>query len=238
MTVHARDYKWELYDLGRDYGQADNLAQKNPAKLAELRRDFDVAAEKNDVDPIRADVFGRMFAGKRPTIMTDPDSATYYPGPTRYTSGMFPNLPGHSWTATASIEVPPGGGDGTLVSQGGWPMGWGLFVIGGKPVFAYRSSDHDPEVRVTGDALSPGTHRIVARFAADPAPAAGGTATLVVDGKTAGSAPVARQWRFMPLSAAVGQEGDDTILPQHQPPFAYPGTIDQVRIDLVRPSKP
>src|SRR5690606_26195926 len=31
----ADDYHWELYDLRKDYSQADNLAAANPTKLAE-----------------------------------------------------------------------------------------------------------------------------------------------------------------------------------------------------------
>jgi len=237
-AIPPQDYHWELYDLNNDYSQSIDLAKKYPQKLAELKAGFDAAAKKYHVYPLQSDVFGRMFAGKRPTILGGQTSVTYYPGPTRYNSGMFPGLAGHSWSATAQVEVPAGGGDGTLVAQGGWPMGWGLFVIGGKPVFVYRPSDHDPEVRLTGaTALSPGHHNIEARFALDAAPGTGGTATLFVDGHPAGSAHVTKAWRFINLPASVGELGDDTVIEAQQPPFKYTGTLDQVTVTLEGPSK-
>ena len=41
------DYDWELYDLEHDFSRAHDLAQKFPAKLAEMRALFVEEAERN-----------------------------------------------------------------------------------------------------------------------------------------------------------------------------------------------
>ena len=45
-------HPWELYNLNEDYSQAHNLADKYPAKLAELVKVFDQEARRNNVYPI------------------------------------------------------------------------------------------------------------------------------------------------------------------------------------------
>ena len=46
------DYKWELYDLTRDFSQAHDLAASEPAKLAALRAEWDEEAKATNVYPL------------------------------------------------------------------------------------------------------------------------------------------------------------------------------------------
>ena len=43
-----------------------------------------------------------------------------------------------SYTITADVEVPQGGGEGMLVTDGGRFGGYGLYLLKGKPVFTYN----------------------------------------------------------------------------------------------------
>ncbi len=43
--------EWELYNMNEDFNELNNLAKKNPAKLAELKKTFDEQAEKNHLYP-------------------------------------------------------------------------------------------------------------------------------------------------------------------------------------------
>ena len=43
------DDVWELYDVSRDFSQADDLAQKHPAKLKELQAVFMKEGARNNV---------------------------------------------------------------------------------------------------------------------------------------------------------------------------------------------
>jgi arylsulfatase len=50
--VDPDDFHWELYDISQDFSQANNLAEKNPAKLKELQEAFDIEAKKYNVYPL------------------------------------------------------------------------------------------------------------------------------------------------------------------------------------------
>ena len=43
-----------------------------------------------------------------------------------------------SWTLTADVEIPEGGADGMIATQGGIVGGYGLYVHQGKPTFVYN----------------------------------------------------------------------------------------------------
>jgi arylsulfatase len=231
-SIPAEKYAWELYNLNDDFSQSIDLAKKYPEKLAELRRGFDAAAKANNVYPFLTDFMGRLNGpAGRPSILGGAREATYYPGPARYTPGMFPAFGPNPWTATATVDVPAGGADGTLVAQGGWAIGWGLFVVDGKPVFFYRGSDHDPDVRIEGATpLAPGRHVIEGRLVPGGPGSPGAELTLAVDGTIVGTQRSATRWTFIGQPGAVGITGDQQVLPGHQPPFAYGGALDNVRI--------
>ena len=46
-----------------------------------------------------------------------------------------------SYTITADIDVPQGGGDGVIVGEGGRFFGYALYLLKGKPVFTYNLLD-------------------------------------------------------------------------------------------------
>src|SRR5438128_8789513 len=56
------DYKWELYDLTKDFSQANDLAAKMPDKLKEMQRYFEIEAKKYQVYPLNNDTFARALA--------------------------------------------------------------------------------------------------------------------------------------------------------------------------------
>ena len=226
-------YEWELYDLSSDFSQATDLAGKYPEKLEELKRAFETAAQANNVHPLRGDLMGRGDPSLRPLILNDRQSVTYYPGKTRYSTYAFPSFLRRGWEARADVDIPPEGAEGTLVAQGGWSMGWGLFVIDGKPVFTYRASDRDPEFRLVGaERLTPGAHTISGRFRRDPANGAGGQVVLSVDGREVSSEQIPLSSAFRMLEASVGMQGEEAVIADHEPPFAFTGKLKALTITL------
>ena len=131
------DYKWELYNLNEDFTQANDLAAKMPDKLKEMQALFDQEAKKYNVLPLNNDTFARALA-PRPSATAGKTVFTYTgvnPGihsPTRRTSLA------RSYTITAEVDVPEGGGDGHVATLGGRWGGWGLYLLKGKPVFNYN----------------------------------------------------------------------------------------------------
>jgi arylsulfatase len=80
-------------------------------------------------------------------------------------TGNTPNILNKSFTITAEIEVPQGGGDGMLVTTGGRWGGIGLYLLKGKPVFNYNLLML-AQFRWAGQqSLAAGKHTIVFDFA-------------------------------------------------------------------------
>ena len=56
--------KWELYNLDEDFSEGNDLAAKNPDKLAELKAIFDEECEKNHVYPVRRSWYRARFCAE------------------------------------------------------------------------------------------------------------------------------------------------------------------------------
>ena len=81
--------------------------------------------------------------------------------------GTAPSLLNTSYTITADIDVPQGGADGMIVTDGGRFGGYGMYLLKGKPVFLWNLLDLK-RVRWEGaDALAPGKHTIEYDFKYD-----------------------------------------------------------------------
>ncbi|MHC4180380.1 MAG: arylsulfatase, partial [Planctomycetota bacterium] len=131
---------WELYEIRNDFSLVNDLAAKNPKKLAELQDLFMQEAEKNQVLPIDDRTFERINAEivGRPDLMAGRTSLTLAGGMTGMTENVFLNIKNKSKTITAEVEVPEGGGNGAILVQGGRFGGWALYVKDGVPAYDYN----------------------------------------------------------------------------------------------------
>src|SRR5208283_4728121 len=118
------DYKWELYHLAEDYSQANDLAAKMPSKLKEMQALFLQEAAKYNVLPLNNDTFARALA-PRPSATAGQTVFTYSGVLPGIPTGSAPNFLGKSYTITAEVTVPAGGGDGMIVTNGGRFGGYG-----------------------------------------------------------------------------------------------------------------
>jgi arylsulfatase len=188
------DFPWELYNVANDFSQSKDLAKENPKKLADLQARFLIEAARHNVLPIDSSFADRANPAIRPSFNVGRTDFTYYPGMIRIPEGNAPDIKNKSFRIDADIDLPQGGADGILVTQGGRFGGWGLLVLDGKPMFAYAYSNQDgdkyPDQKKTktrivgGETLAPGKHAISFDFAYDGGGIGkGGRGTLTVDGK-------------------------------------------------------
>ena len=138
QSPNPDDFRWELYHITEDFSQADNLAARNPAKLKELQAVFDREARKYNVYPIQTSTLARLDTANRPSLTRGRTVFTYYPGMVRIPEGAAPDIKNKSFRLTAEVEIPEGGAQGMLVTQGGRFAGYGLYLLDGKPVFHYN----------------------------------------------------------------------------------------------------
>ena len=160
----------------------------------------------------------------------------------RIPEGTAPPVKNTSYAITAKIDMPAKGGDGVIVTQGGRFAGWGLVILDGKPVWAYkRSQNPDAGIRIAGvDRLSPGEHTLTVKFAyagKKGEVGRGGTYTLAVDGTKVAEGTIDRTVPCIysiDETLDVGEDRGTPILEDYadRMPFRFNGKIDQVIIDL------
>ena len=243
-------YKWELYDLTKDWTQNDDIAASNPAKLREMQELFMMEATKYQVFPLDNSLQTR-FVTPRPSVTAGRNVFTYSGELTGVPMGDAPQLLASSYTITAEVEVPQGGGEGMLVTQGGRFGGWGFYLLKGKPVYVWNLLDLK-RVRWEGtEALTAGKHTLefdfkyeglgFATLAFNSHSGLGrpGTGVLKVDGKVVSTQkmertiPVILQWdESFDVGADTGTPVDDK---DYQVPFKFTGKLNKLTIKIDRP---
>ncbi len=234
--VGVLDYKWELYDVAEDFSEADDLAAKEPARLRQLQDLFLAEAARHNVLPLDNSKVERLDTANRPSLTRGRNVFTYYPGAVRIPEGAAPDVKNKSFHIAAGVEVPEGGAEGMLLTQGGRFGGWGFYVLGGKPVFCYNLAAVERYCATGKDALTPGKHNVEMDFEYDgPGLGKGGTATLLVDGKPAGDVKLARTLAFRMSLDETLDCGEDTGTPvseDYRVPFRFTGRIGKVAVRI------
>jgi hypothetical protein len=230
------DYKWELYDLTKDYSQANDLAAQMPDKLKKMQALFVQEATKYHVFPLDNRTFARAVE-PRPSATAGKTVFTY----TGVNSGIpistAPSLLARSYTITAEVDVPEGGGDGMIVTTGGRWGGYGLYLLKGKPVFDYNMLIL-AQYRWEGkQPLSAGKHTIVYDYTYDgPGVAKGGIGVLKVDGQVVDTHRQPNSIAFLQVCDETFDVGVDTRTSvnenDYQVPFPFNGTIDKLTFKL------
>jgi arylsulfatase A-like enzyme len=178
------DSAWQLYDVRTDFSLAEDLAAKNPKKLAEMKAVFLKEAAKFGVLPMDDRVFERLDpkAVGRPDLMGGRTSLTLAEGMTGMLEGVFINVKNRSKTLTAEVDVPAGGGNGTVIAQGGRFGGWSLYVKDGTPAYDYNYLGMQRTSITSTRKLAPGKSTLRLQFDYDGGgPGKGGLASLFVN---------------------------------------------------------
>jgi hypothetical protein len=173
-----------LYDVRSDFSLSNNLAAKNPTKVAEMQAIFMKEAARYHVLPIDDRVFERLNAAAvgRPDLMAGRTSMTLAEGMTGMMEGVFVNVKNRSKTLTAEIEVPASGANGTILAQGGRFGGWSLYVKNGVPAYDYNFLGLKRSTIAATKPLGAGKATIRFEFAYDGGgPGKGGMGTLFVN---------------------------------------------------------
>jgi hypothetical protein len=230
------DYKWELYNLTEDYSQANDLAAKMPDKVRELQAIWLQEAKKYNVLPLNNETFVRALA-PRPSTISGETVFTYSGVLSGIPIGNAPNYVAKSYTITAEVDVPAGGGDGMIVTNGGRFGGIGLYLLKGKPVFDYNMLSL-AQYRWEGrQPLSAGKHTIVFDYTYDgPGAAKGGSGELKVDGQVVATGKQANSIAFQQVADETFDIGVDTRTAvndkDYQVPFPFNGTINKLTFKL------
>ncbi|WP_443750765.1 arylsulfatase [Asticcacaulis solisilvae] len=235
--------KWELYHVSEDYSEAHDLADKDPAKLAELKAEFDKEAVRNGVYPLVP-----LPQGAPTTVPKGKTHYTYLSGVERLTQANVPVLGGRSHTITAELTVPKGGADGVILADGGRYGGFSIYVKDGHVVYEENALGQLHEKVVSSDTLPEGQVSVRTVFTAAPAEApksflarltggapAPGTAEIYIGDRKVGEGRFQAFGGFASSITETFDLGKDTgsaVSHDYDGPNPFKGTVDKVNIDL------
>ena len=229
--------RWELYDLANDFSEADDLAEKNPKKLDELKKKFAAAAKKYDVLPLDDRGAGRLFEAKPPVPGADENARTYtyYPGAIRIAEPAAPPMKNRSWTLTAAVDTKGEKTEGVIMGFGGVAAGIVLYVDKGIPVFDYNYFEEHTVVKGS-EPLPEGKVTVIVDFAykgREGEAGKGADITIEVNGtKVAeGSMEATVGGRFGIDTFGIGEDSGQPVTHDYKVPFKFNGKIEKVVVE-------
>jgi len=231
------------------YIMIKDVAAQNPEKLKELQALFWKEADKYQVKPLDASLVTRIIT-PRPSLSAGRNVFTWTQPINGVPNGDAPSVLNTSYNFKAEVEIPQGGADGMLITQGGRFGGYGFYVLKSKPIFLWNLVDLK-RVRWEGPELTPGKHVIEFDFRYEglgPATMAfgnysgigqGGTGVLKVDGnavateKMEHTLPFILQWdESLDIGSDTGTPVNDA---DYQIPFAFTGKLSKITLTLDQP---
>ena len=240
----------ELYDLSKDFSQSQNIADKYPEKVKELKAKFVEEAKKYQVFPMDASVAARIVA-PRPNITAGRNEFVYTRPMIGLPQGDSPMLLNSSYTITADLTVPEGGAEGMILTSGGRFAGYGFYLLKGKPVFLWNLIDLKRIKWEGPEALTPGKHTLefdfkydglgVGTLAFNNMSGLGrpGTGTLKVDGKEVQTIAMPHTLPMILQWDESFDIGSDTLTgvndADYQPPFPLTAKLNKLTIKVDRP---
>ena len=241
---------FQLYDLSKDFSQANDIAAQHPKKVAQMRKKFLAEARKYQVLPLDASVAARIVA-PRPNITAGRKEFVYTRPMVGTPQGDSPFLLNSSYTITADITVPQGGAEGMILTSGGRFAGYGFYLLEGKPVFLWNLINLKRIKWEGKEALKPGKHTLVFDFKYDGLGAGtlafnnmsglgrSGTGTLKVDGKVVQTTEMKRTLPMILQWDESFDVGSDTLTgvndADYKPPFTLTAQLDKLTISVDRP---
>lgn len=243
--------EFQLYDLGKDFSQSHDIAQQYPDKVKEMRAKFRAEATKYQVLPLDASVAARIVA-PRPNITAGRKEYVYTEPMIGLPQGDSPILLNTSYTITADIDVPQGGGEGMILTSGGRFAGYGFYLLKGKPTFVWNLVDMKRVKWEGQDALSPGRHLVEFDFKYDGLGVGtlafnnmsglgrSGTGTLKVDGKPVQTIAMDQTLPMILQWDEAFDVGSDTLTgvndADYKPPFPLTARLNKLTINVNRPT--
>jgi len=230
--------KWELYYLPDDFSEANDLAARNPEKLAEMKQKFDAAARKYDVYPLDDRGSARLTVPKPlpPGGQAGTKTYTYYEGAVRIPETAAPPMKNRSWTMTARVNTEGAATQGVVMGFGGVSAGITLYLEKGVPVFEYNYFDERTFVKGK-QPLPAGESTITVDFdykGGKGEAGKGADITLKVGDETLARASMdgTIPARFGVDTFGIGEDSGQPVSASYQPPFVFTGEIEKVTVEI------
>ena len=231
--------KWELFDLDRDFSEVDDLAEKEPQRLADMIKLWWDEAEMHHVLPLD-DRFGARFAENAARFQGARRHFTFHAGMGHVPTDVAPDVRSRSYSIEAEVEIDEMGAEGVLIAHGDATSGYSLYLKDGVLVHDLNIGGGHEIVR-SNRTVSSGAHRLgvrVERLVQQAEPAKGARTgisqyTLLIDGEAAGS--MQTNLGFHTLISWSGLDiGRDRGSPvsHYEAPFEFTGRLLRVTVRM------
>jgi arylsulfatase len=153
------------------------------------------------------------------------------------TENVFVNVKNRSLTITADVEIPKGGANGVVLSQGGRVGGFSLYFKGGRPVYHYNWLGMQRFTVAAKEAVPAGKATVRFQFDYDGGGLGkGGLGTLFVDDRKVAEGRIERTQPMLFSMDETADVGSDDAMPVTEDykkgDNAFTGRIHSVRIDV------
>jgi len=225
--------KWELYDLHSDFSQAEDLANTQPEKLAEMITIFNAEAKANKAYPIG----GGLWTGLHPEFVQQNPATefTYTPDVIQIPEASAPKLGLRSSLVTINAELKPDSA-GVLYAVGGYSGGVAAWIDQGKVRFEYNLYEIERTGVETNGDMPTGPVKIEIESRVQPKVRNGSMDVIIrVNGTEMGKGTVPRTTGYALSGNDTFDVGTDSFSPvspayYDRAPFKFNGNIDSVTI--------
>lgn len=227
-----------LYHLDQDLGETTDVAAANPKVVRRLQK---------LADTMSADINKGKGPGVRPPGIVENPVTLYSSVPRQkrssakskgkkinwkkakvgdvYSSSSAPAISGKPFTISASLGASLT--DGVLVSHGGSAIGYVLYVVNGKAVFAIRQGNATV-VRVSSKSPIPARARLSAELQKD------GTLALSINGGSPVTTTAAPLNRHPQEDLSIGFDDKNPVDPE-SPKQRYTGVLQSIEVEINTP---
>ncbi len=226
--------KWQLYNIDKDFSEAEDVADKNPEKLDHLKKLFYEEAEKYHVYPLD-DRGAQRLSVPKPSPLGNRTKFTFYAGATRIPETAAPNTKNRSWTMDAMITTDAQHKDGVINAIGGSSAGYALYIKNGYPTFVYNFFEDNVTFIKSSKKMPDGMASIKVDFKYDGGgPGKGGLFTLYIDNVKVGEGRIEHSVaaRFGIDTFGIGEDDGSPVTHDYAAPFKFRGAIEEVNIEL------
>jgi arylsulfatase A-like enzyme len=218
---------WELYHLDQDFSETEDLAAREPERLAALIAEWWAEAERCQVLPLD-DRFGPRFAENARRFHGPRKRFVFHAGMGHLPTEVAPDVRARAFVIEADVTLAPGD-EGVLIAHGDATCGYSLYLRGGRLVYdmnvggahATTVSDRPPP---------PGRHRLGVAVRHQPGLR---RITLLVDGAAAGAGETELGFHnFISWSGLDIGRGRGSPVADYEAPFAFTGRLEKVTVTM------
>ena len=228
------DDVWELYHVANDLSETEDLAEKEPARLADMIELWWQEARRNDVLPLDNSPLNAIL-NPRPRRRGARNRYVYRAHGAPVPEANAVHLPNRAHTISADVEIPADAtAEGILLAMGSSLGGFAFYLRDGQARYVHNLYGKERHVVASDVTLAPGPHRVEYEYTKTTGLA--GHGELRVDGAVVGAAdiPTFTPMQFSNTGGGMtcGYELGPSVGDDYVAPFRCNATIHRVVVEV------